>query len=252
MALILDGVTIRLGGRNVLDAVTATLRPGRVTAILGPNGAGKSTLLRAAAGLLAPAAGTVRILDWPVGDIDPRERARTIGYLPQGGIVHWNLPVRELVRLGRLPHGTARGADDAAVDRALALTDTVAFADRPVLTLSGGERARVLLARVLAGEPRWLLADEPLANLDPAHALDLVARLREIAAAGTGVLLVAHDLLLAQGAADDVLLLADGRLVAHGPASEVLTPDHLARAFGIRVAALVEGDRSFWVPVGRA
>lgn len=252
MALTLDALTVRLGDRSVLAAVTATLRPGRVTAILGPNGAGKSTLLRAAAGLLVPATGAVRLDDRPVGAIDPRERGRLIGYLPQGGVVHWNLPARELARLGRLPHTTSPADSDAAIDRALALTDTAAFADRPVLTLSGGERARVLLARVLAGEPAWLLADEPLASLDPAHALDLVRRLSEIAAGGTGVLLVAHDLLHAQRAADDALLLADGALIAHGPAPEVLTPDNLARAFGIRVAALADGDRSFWVPVGRA
>ena len=251
MALILDGLTVRLGGRIVLDAVTATLRPGRVTAILGPNGAGKSTLLRAAAALLTPVSGTVRLDDRPVGNIEPRERARSIGYLPQGGVVHWNVPVRELVRLGRLPHGTSPAEDDAAIGRAMALTDTTAFADRPVLTLSGGERARVLLARVLTGEPRWLLADEPLANLDPAHALDLVVRLREIAVAGTGILLVAHDLLHAQRAADDALLLAEGRLIAHGPAPDVLTPDNLARAFGVRVVSMTDGDRLFWVPVGR-
>ncbi len=252
MALTLDALTVRLGGRAVLEDVTATLRPGRVTAILGPNGAGKSTLLRAAAGLLTPAAGTVRLDGRPVGALDPRERARLIGYLPQGGEAQWNLRARELVGLGRLPHGTSPAANADAVDRALAATATTAFADRLFFTLSGGERARVLLARVLAGEPRWLLADEPLASLDPAHALDLVERLREVAAAGAGVLLVAHDLLHAQRAADDALLLADGRLLAAGPARDVLTPDHLARAFGIRVAAVTEGDRAFWVPVGRA
>lgn len=252
MALTLDALTVTLGATTVLDTVTATLRPGRVTAVLGPNGAGKSTLLRAAAGLLIPAAGSARLDDRPVGTIDPRERARLIGYLPQGGVVYWNLAARELVRLGRLPHAGSPAADETAIDRAMALTDTLAFADRPVLTLSGGERARVLLARVLAGEPAWLLADEPLANLDPAHALDLVARLREIAAGGTGVLLVAHDLLHAQRAADDAVLMAGGRLLAAGPAGDVLTPDHLARVFGVRVTAVADGDRSVWVPVGRA
>lgn len=252
MALSLDGLTVRLGGRAVLDDLTAELRPGRVTVVLGANGAGKSTLLRAAAGLLKPDAGDVSIDGRGVAALPPRERARLIGYLPQGGEVHWNLGVRELVRLGRLPHAATPAADNAAIEGALAATGTTALAERPVFTLSGGERARVLLARVLAGEPRWLLADEPLASLDPAHALDLAARLREAAVAGAGVVLVAHDLLLAQRAADDALLLADGRLVAVGPAADVLTPANLARAFGIRVTSIEQDGRTWWLPAGRA
>lgn len=252
MALTLDALTVRLGGRTVLDQVTATLRPGRVTAVLGPNGAGKSSLLRTVAGLLAPASGAVRLDDREVGTIPPRERARLIGYLPQGGEAHWNLIARELVRLGRLPHASTPAEDAAAIDRALAATDAAAFAARPIFTLSGGERARVLLARVLAGEPRWLLADEPLASLDPAHALAMVERFRAVAAAGAGVLLVAHDLLAAQRAADDALLLADGRVIAAGPVAAAVAPDHLARAFGVRVAPLAEAGRTLWVPIGRA
>lgn len=252
MELTLDGVTVRLGGRVALASVSGSLRPGRVTAVLGPNGAGKSTLLRAVAGLLGPDAGAVRLDGRDVRDLPPRERARTIGYLPQDGTAHWNLLARELVALGRLPHRTTPAEDVAAVTQALALTDAAAFVDRPVLTLSGGERARVLLARVLAGRPRWLLADEPLASLDPAHALDMVARLREAAAAGAGVLLVVHDLLHAQRAADDAVLLAGGRVLAAGPAEQVLTPDHLARAFGVRVAPIADGARNLWVPIGRA
>lgn len=251
MDLIFDALTVRLGGRVVLDTMSATMRAGRVTAILGPNGAGKSTLLRAAVALVEPASGSVTLGDREITALPPRERARLVGYLPQSAEVHWNLTVRDLVQLGRLPHD--RPAEDAAaVDHALAATQTTAFADRPIATLSGGERARVLLARVLAGNPRWLLADEPLASLDPAHALDLVARLRQIAAQGTGVLLVAHDLLHAQRAADDVVLLADGRIVAAGPADEVITPDNLARAYGVRVAFLEEDGRTLYIPVARA
>jgi iron complex transport system ATP-binding protein len=250
MALTLDGVTVRLAVATVLDAVTATIAPGRVTAILGPNGAGKSTLLRAAATLVR-AEGGILVDGDDVVQLNPRDRARRIGYLPQDAAVHWNLRAREVVALGRLPHAASPAEDREAITRALDATATTAFADRPIATLSGGEKARVLLARVLAGEPRYLLADEPLAALDPAHQIDLVARLRAYAEQGAGVAVVVHDLLQAQVAADDAILLDRGRVVASGPAADVLTPDNLGRVFGIRVASVEEQGRQLWVPVGR-
>ena len=250
MALSLTDVSVRIAGATLLDQVTATIAPGRVTAILGPNGAGKSTLLRAAAALIR-ADGDIRVDGAPVAAMEPRARARCIGYLPQDAAVHWNLRVREVVALGRLPHTASPAADSAAIDAALAATGTTGFAGRAIATLSGGERARVLLARVLAGEPNYLLADEPLAALDPAHQIDLVARLRAYAAGGAGVAVVVHDLLQAQVAADDAVLLDRGRVIAAGPAREVLTPGNLARVFGIRVAAVEDGGRRLWVPVGR-
>ena len=250
MALSLDRVGVRVGGATLLDAVSASIAPGRVTAILGPNGAGKSTLLRAAAALV-PASGRVTVDGEAVADMAPRERARRIGYLPQDAAVHWNMRVADLVALGRLPHDASSAQDAAAVAQALAATATTAFADRGVATLSGGERARVLLARVLAGEPRYLLADEPLAALDPAHQADIVARLRAVAAAGAGVAIVVHDLLQAQLAADDAILLDRGRVVAAGPAAQVLTRDHLERVFAVRLSAVAVSGGTFWVPVGR-
>ena len=157
MALILDQVSVLRDRRLALEEVTATLAPGRVTALLGPNGAGKSTLVQAAAALL-PATGSVTLDGTNVAALPPRERARAIGYLPQDPVVAWDLTSRDLVALGRLPHRAPAAAlsraDHAAIDAALAATDTAALAARTVATLSGGERARVLLARVLAGEPR--------------------------------------------------------------------------------------------------
>jgi iron complex transport system ATP-binding protein len=251
----LDRLSVRLGRRLVLDEVAAVLRPGRVTAILGPNGAGKSTLLNAAAALVAPAQGAVRLGNDDVRALDPRARARLIGYLPQDGRVHWNLLARELVALGRLPHRSPYAApspeDRAAVERALAETDALHLADRPVGELSGGERARVLLARVLAGDPAWLLADEPLASLDPAHQADLLDRLRAFAGRGRGVAVVLHDLVHAQRAADDALLLHQGRVLAFGPAAQVLTPDALGAVFGVRLLPASDGGRTIWVPAGR-
>ena len=204
-----------------LPGVSATLRPGTITAICGPNGAGKSTLLDLLAGLAKPTGGAALLDDCDLAGLHPGERARAIGYLPQGGEVAWDVSVASLVALGRLPHG---GGGEAAMGRALAALDLADFAARPVSTLSGGERARALLGRVLAGEPRWILADEPLAALDLAHQLTLLRHLREEAARGTGVAIVLHDLALAMNHADRVLVLDRGALAANDTPETALSP----------------------------
>ncbi len=253
MALTLDRVTLDLGGRRVLVNAGASFEAGRVTVILGPNGAGKTSLLRAAAGLIAPSGGDVAIGGRSIATMRRDERARAIGYLPQSGEVAWNMPAHEVVALGRLPHRTSLAEDLAAVLAAMAATDTEQFADRRIGELSGGERARVLLARVLAGEPKWLLADEPLASLDPAHQLDLLDRLRGQAASGVGVVVVLHDLMQAARVADDVVLLCGGRVVASGQPDQVLTPDRLREAFGVEVLLVADRQgRMLPVPAGRA
>ena len=228
-------LTLERGGRTVLSGVHFSLRPGEVTAILGPNGAGKSTLLAALAGLIAPAGGGVTLAGEPLARIAPTLRARRIGYLPQSGEVAWNLSVRALAGLGRLPwRGSSSAGDDvAAIEQALAAMDLTAFADRPVHTLSGGERARALLARVMATGAEWVLADEPLAALDLAHQLALTAHFRALAASGKGVVVVLHDLVLAMNHADRVLVLSHGALVADGPPQAALNPPLIARTWGV-------------------
>jgi iron complex transport system ATP-binding protein len=253
MALSFDRVTLDLRGRRVLADVSAAFAAGRITVILGPNGAGKTSLLRAAAGLIAPSAGKIAIDGRAIAAMRRDDRARTIGYLPQSGDVAWNMPARDVVALGRLPHRAGVAEDIAAVLAAMAATDTEQFAERRVGELSGGERARVLLARVLAGEPQWLLADEPLASLDPAHQLDLLDRLRGQAARGVGVVVVLHDLVQAARVADEILLLRDGRVFASGQPDEVLTPQHLRDAFGVDVLLFADAQgRMLPVPAGRA
>jgi iron complex transport system ATP-binding protein len=257
MELSVAGLDVSLGARRVLQGVTASFRPGRVTAILGPNGSGKSTLVKALAGLLDADAGDVRLGNRSVARIAPRERARLIGYLPQDATVHWNVAVRDLVALGRFPHRSpfaGESIEDAmAIGAALAATGTNSLANRGADQLSGGERARVLLARVLAGEPRWLLADEPLASLDPVHQLALLDQLRALAATGMGVVIVLHDLIQAARAADDVLLLKQGNVVAFGPAAEALTHQPLREAFGVEVMIVPdEQGRLLPVPIGRS
>lgn len=249
MGLSVESLRVSLGKRTVIGDVSVRLAPGRVTAVLGANGAGKSTLLRALAGLIAAEAGRVMLDGNDLAGIAPRVRAQAIGYLPQDTVVHWNMRVRDVVALGRLPHG---GGGAEAIDAALAATDTAGFADRAIRTLSGGERARVLLARVLAGEPRWLLADEPLASLDPRHQVQTATMLRAAAAGGMGVVVVLHDLGLAARIADDAIVLRDGAVLASGPAATVLTETTLAAAYGVRMAILGhDGERAI-VPVGPA
>ena len=230
MILATDNLTVP--GR--LQGVTAALQPGTLTAICGPNGAGKTTLLRALAGLEN---GPVTLGAAPLSAIPPRRRAQAIGYLPQHGEAAWNLTARALVRLGRLPHRTSAAEDEAACNAALAALHCTHLAPRPVHTLSGGERARVLLARVLAGQPQWILADEPLASLDLAHARALLLHLRQLADQGTGpnvgVVVVVHSLAHAMNHAHRVLVLHEGRLVADGPPETALAADTIAKVWGV-------------------
>lgn len=217
-----------------LAEVTARIRPGRVTAICGPNGAGKSTLLSALAGLIAPSGGTVTLADRPLAQILPEERARRIGYLPQTAQVAWNISVRTLVGLGRLPHRSGAQENARAIDEAIAALQLELLADRPLSALSGGERARALLARVLATQPHWILADEPLAALDLAHQQALAGRLRALAKQGRGVVLVVHDLALAMNHADDVIVLDQGRLIRQGSPDIALSEQVIADVWKLR------------------
>lgn len=234
--LIYSGLSLVKGGTRILHGVSGRFRRGEVTAILGPNGAGKSSLLHCLAGLEPNAGGSVKIDGSPLASMKPRERACSIGFLPQQAEIHWNLSVHALVALGRLAHsggGALTSADEAILDRVMADMDIAHLVQRPVLSLSGGERARVLLARVLAGEPRWLLADEPLASLDPAHQLTVLHHLRRAARGGTGVAVVVHDVNHAARIADHVVLMKDGAILADGRPETVLTPEWLERAFSV-------------------
>jgi iron complex transport system ATP-binding protein len=231
-----EALVVRLGGRAVVDHVGLALRPGEVTAIVGPNGAGKSTLMSCLAGLRRPERGAVSLGGRPIAALDDRERARRVGYLPQTPEIAWRLDVRTFVRLGRTAHTGLFGegaSDVAAVDRALESTAMTAFAERDITTLSGGERARALIARALAGEPTWLLADEPLTGLDLGHQLDAADLLRRIAQGGVGVVVTLHDLSFAARAADRIVVMAQGRILADGPPVEALSPDVLKRAYAV-------------------
>ena len=234
---------LSLSGR--LDDVSAAFDSGEITAIVGPNGAGKSTLLACLAGLLAPDSGTVMVGESPLTSLAPQTRAQAIGYLPQSPEVAWDVSVETLVALGRLPWRAGAEADRMAIEAALATMELTDLRHRPVSRLSGGERARALMARVLAGQPRWILADEPLANLDLAHQQTLLGVLRGSARAGIGVVMVMHGLAEAMNHADRVLVLFEGHLLADGPPEAVLDLATIRRAWGIEARWLGE-------PGGRA
>ena len=228
---------VTLSGRTVLHDVSLSLPSGQLVALVGPNGAGKTTLLRALAGLVS-SSGTVEVGGDHLSSLPLRERAKRFGYLPQGHLVHWPLPAKDVVALGRYPHGATDPArlsprDEAAVLRAMQATNVVEFAERPVTELSGGERSRVALARVLAVEAPIVLADEPTASLDPRYQIDVMRNLRSAADRGVLVVVVTHDLGLAARFADTVLVLSDGRLVAQGKPAQALSEQVMADVFRI-------------------
>ncbi|GLK75514.1 ABC transporter [Methylopila jiangsuensis] len=240
MEIVALNLTVRLGGAPRVDRVSLTLRPGELVGLIGPNGAGKTTLFRALAGLRAPDEGQVLYDGRRLAHIGRRTFAKRLAYLEQTAEAHWPLRAEHVVALGRLPHrGFGRAAlqsDAAAVDRALRAADAEGFRGRPMRELSGGERARVLLARAFAVESEWLLADEPAAALDPAHQLGLMERLAAAARRGMGVVVVLHDLTLATRFCDRLILMAGGRILGDGRPGEVLTDAAAAAAYGVTLA----------------
>jgi iron complex transport system ATP-binding protein len=243
MSLTATGIVTRLGERRILDGLDLRLDVGEFVGLIGPNGAGKSTLLRTLAGIL-PHDGDLDLDGRPLVAWTGPERARRVGYLAQTRDVAWPLAVAEVVGLGRLPHRSpfAREteADRAAVARALRLTRLEGLADRRADALSGGEVARMLLARVLAQETPYLLTDEPAAGLDPAHQVATMQIFADLAADHHGVLASLHDLTLAARWCDRLILIERGRIVAEGRPEAVLTAERLAAVYGIE--ARIDSD----------
>lgn len=241
-------LSVALGKREVLERVSLAADVGEFVAVVGPNGSGKTTLLRAIAGLI-PAHGLIAFRGAPLAGMQLRRRAREIAYLPQGNVFHWPLTVAEVVGLGRLPQMRGGGLseeDRAAVHAAMERTETLEFAARPVTTLSGGERARVAIARVLATGAPLILADEPTAALDLRHQIAVLGLLRRHAEASGTVVAVLHDLGLAARHADRIVILDGGRIVADAPPRQALTPERLAETFGVR-ADVSEAHGGLWV-----
>ncbi len=251
MSLKAAGLHLEFEGHAVLRGVNIDLAPGELVGLIGPNGAGKSSLLRCLAGLVQPDGGTVVLDGVDVAALAPRARAKRIACLLQDAAVHWPLAVAEVVALGRHPHGD--GAPDCpAVVAAMQRVDVCQLANQSIATLSGGERMRAHFARALAVEAPYFLADEPVASLDPYHQLECMELLAAEAAAGRGVAVVLHDLLLAARFCDRLVLLNAGEVVAEGQAQDVLSEAALREVYGVEALELELEGLHYVVPWQRS
>jgi iron complex transport system ATP-binding protein len=238
--LSVKGLSASLGGAAVLHDISFEVGPGELIGLVGPNGAGKSTLLKAALDL-TPASGQVLLGSESVRAMTANARARIAAYLPQERDVAWPVPVEMLVALGRAPYGSpfapSTKQDLAMVDSAMRIMDVEAFRGRAATDLSGGELARVLVARALAQDTPLLLADEPTAGLDPAHQIALMRTFAKLAGEGRTVIASLHDLGLAARWCSRLLVLQNGRIVADGPPDSLLAGGQLQAVYGVEIHA---------------
>lgn len=241
MALRAVDVHVAFGPASILNGVTLDVPYGRVLALVGPNGAGKSTLLGVLTGDVPATGGEVSLDDRPLGSWRGKELARTRAVLMQANQVSFGFTAREVVEMGRAPWD-ASDDDERLVESSIDRADVRHLQARPFPALSGGEKSRVSLARVLAQDTRIVLLDEPTAALDLRHQEDVLRIARELASEGRAVVIVLHDLSLAAAYADDVAILAAGRIVAHGTPSDVFTQERVSEVYGAPVRILEDPD----------
>jgi len=237
-------ICVNVDERSLVNHASLTLRPGELVALLGPNGAGKTTLLRAMLGLTRANDGVSMLAGKDIGKLSPMQRAQLVSYLPQRRPLAWPNTVRDVVALGRFSHGVALGRlsdqDARAVDDAIMSCDLGHLAKRHTDTLSGGELARVHIARAIAAQAPLLIADEPIAALDPRHQLSILELIRQYVGDGGGALLVLHEIALAARFADRLIWMTDGRIVADGTPADTCTGQQLRDVYA--VSATVHSD----------
>jgi iron complex transport system ATP-binding protein len=227
--LSLQNAHVKIGGATLVQDVSFHIKPGQIVGLLGPNGAGKTTAIRALLGLQKMSNGSANIMGKDPVALLPNQRARAVSYLPQTRNMIWPISVRETVKLGLFAHGS----NEAAIETVLEQCDLTRLANRAVNTLSGGENARVHLARALVSQTPALVVDEPTTALDPRHQFACLDLLAARARTGAAVLVILHDLHAASRYCDEIILLNNGALIAQGTPREVLTPQNLSRIYGV-------------------
>ena len=232
------GLGYQIGDLPILKSIDFEINAGELVGLIGPNGAGKSTLLRLLTQVESPGGGDIRLDGQAIDQISAEDRARRIGYLVQGAKAHWPFSVEKLVALGRIPYQKwwqqGSNEDHEKVLQAMQMTETLAYRNRIVTTLSGGEHTLVMLARIMATEPQLIFADEPVAALDPYHQLHVMEILRNHASGQQAAVVVLHDLSLAARFCDRLYLLNHGELYCSGSITEVLSAENIATVYGVQ------------------
>jgi iron complex transport system ATP-binding protein len=249
------GLCYSVNNIQLLEDVSIEVSPGELVGLIGPNGAGKSTLLRLLTQVMTPDSGEILYGNKPLQQMADAERARSIGYLVQGARAHWPFSVDRVVALGRLPHQgwwqKESTSDREKIETALRETETLAYRNRLVNTLSGGEQTLVMLARIFATEPRLIFADEPVAALDPYHQLHVMELLRKHATDDCACVVVLHDLSLAARFCDKLYMLNHGKLFCSGTPVEVLTEKNISEVYGVESLIQCNRDGVSVTPVKR-
>lgn len=242
-------MSLQIEDAQILSDVSLSLETGKVVGLIGPNGAGKSMLLKSILGLIDDAHGIVKIDEHDFFELGEKERARHIAYAPQGAPVHWPLMVGNLVSLGRIPHlnpwQSTSSNDQQLTLEAMQKTDVAHLSSRLATSLSGGERARVMLARAMVTNSDFLFADEPIEALDPYHQIKIMQILKDLARDGKSVLVVLHDLNFANQFCDELVLLNKGQVMASGTVEDVLTDQNIKDAYHINVNRIEQNGESY-------
>ncbi len=251
--LTIENVCFSYGEKPILKDVSLKVEAGELVSILGHNGCGKTTLLRCISGYLAPSSGEIRVGDTPVRSLGAKELARRMALVPQNPVMEFDFTVRDIVLMGRNPHvrrfAGETEADYTAAEGALARTGMAPFADRSVLTLSGGEWQRTIIARAICQKSDVMLLDEPVASLDVKHQIEILRLLRSLCREnGISALAVMHDVNLSAHYSDKILLLRRGKMLACGEPRAVITAPLLNEAYGVDAAVREEQGHPFMIP----